>query len=96
MGSALRILLSLVLVLTIGLSAADAAARWTGRSATYPEANADPSTKMSRAPAGACGSTSCSNRPISSPMHHFAYRRGVSHKTCSTPRRSILPISPPR
>jgi predicted small lipoprotein YifL len=51
MGSALRILLSLVLVLTIGLSACGRRGSLDRPKATYPEAAADKSTKMSRAPA---------------------------------------------
>jgi len=51
MGSALRILLSLVLVLTIGLSACGRRGSLDRPKATYPEASADKSTKMSRTPA---------------------------------------------
>jgi predicted small lipoprotein YifL len=51
MGSALRILLSLVLVLTIGLSACGRRGSLDRPKATYPETRADKSTKMSRAPA---------------------------------------------
>lgn len=51
MGSALRILLTLVLVLTIGLSACGRRGSLERPKPTYPEAEADPSTKMSRAPA---------------------------------------------
>ncbi|MGD9502623.1 MAG: lipoprotein [Methyloceanibacter sp.] len=51
MGSALRILLTLVLVLTIGLSACGRRGSLERPKPTYPEAEADPSTKMSKAPA---------------------------------------------
>jgi predicted small lipoprotein YifL len=51
MGSALRILLTLVLVLTVGLSACGRRGSLERPKPTYPEANADPSTKMSKAPA---------------------------------------------
>jgi predicted small lipoprotein YifL len=51
MGSALRILLTLVLVLTIGLSACGRRGTLDRPKPTYPEAQADPATKMSKAPA---------------------------------------------
>ena len=51
MGSALRILLGYCWSCPWALAPADAEARWTGLSPTYPEAKADPSTKMSKAPA---------------------------------------------
>jgi predicted small lipoprotein YifL len=51
MGSALRILLTLVLVMTIGLSACGRRGTLDRPKPTYPEAQADPSTKMSKAPA---------------------------------------------
>ncbi len=50
MGSALRILLTLVLVLTIGLSACGRRGSLDRPKASYPETKADPSTKMSQAP----------------------------------------------
>jgi len=51
MGRALRILLTLVLMLTIGLSACGRRSTLDRPKPTYPEAVADPSTKMSKAPA---------------------------------------------
>ncbi len=51
MGSALRILLTLVLVLTIGLSACGRRGSLERPKPTYPETEADKSTKMSKAPA---------------------------------------------
>jgi predicted small lipoprotein YifL len=51
MGSALRILLTLVLVLTIGLSACGRRGSLDRPKPSYPETKADPSTKMSQAPA---------------------------------------------
>jgi predicted small lipoprotein YifL len=51
MGSAVRILLTLVLVLTIGLSACGRRGSLDRPKPTYPEAKADPSTTMSQAPA---------------------------------------------
>ena len=51
MGSALRILLTLVLVLTIGLSACGRRGSLDRPKANYPETKADPSTKMSQVPA---------------------------------------------
>jgi hypothetical protein len=51
MGSALRILLTLVLVLTIGLSACGRRGSLDRPKPTYPETKADPSTKMPQAPA---------------------------------------------
>jgi predicted small lipoprotein YifL len=50
MGSALRILLTLVLVLTIGLTACGRRGSLDRPKPSYPEAAADPSTKMSRVP----------------------------------------------
>jgi predicted small lipoprotein YifL len=50
MGSALRILLTLVLVLTIGLTACGRRGSLDRPKPSYPEASADPSTKMSRVP----------------------------------------------
>ena len=50
MGSALRILVTLVLVLTIGLSACGRRGSLDRPKPTYPETQADPSTKMSQAP----------------------------------------------
>ncbi len=51
MGSALRVLLTLVLVLTIGLSACGRRGSLERPKPNYPEKAADPSTKMSKAPA---------------------------------------------
>jgi predicted small lipoprotein YifL len=50
MGSALRILLTLVLVATIGLTACGRRGSLDRPKPSYPETKADPSTKMSRAP----------------------------------------------
>jgi predicted small lipoprotein YifL len=50
MGSALRILLTLVLVLTIGLTACGRRGSLDRPKPSYPETTADPSTKMSRVP----------------------------------------------
>jgi hypothetical protein len=51
MGSALRILITLLLVMTIGLSACGRRGSLERPKPSYPEAQADPSTKMSQAPA---------------------------------------------
>jgi predicted small lipoprotein YifL len=51
MGRALRILLTLVLMLTIGLSACGRRGSLERPKPNYPETVADPSTKMSKAPA---------------------------------------------
>ncbi|HXG77988.1 MAG TPA: lipoprotein [Methyloceanibacter sp.] len=51
MGSALRILLTLALVLTIGLSACGRRGSLDRPKPSYPETKADPSTKMSEVPA---------------------------------------------
>jgi predicted small lipoprotein YifL len=51
MGSALRILLTLVLVATIGLTACGRRGSLERPKPSYPETKADPSTKMSQAPA---------------------------------------------
>ena len=51
MGSALRVLLALVLVLTIGLSACGRRRLVGPAEAELSETAADPSTKMSKAPA---------------------------------------------
>ena len=51
MGTALRILLTFVLVLTIGLSACGRRGSLERPKPNYPETAADPSTKMSKAPA---------------------------------------------
>jgi predicted small lipoprotein YifL len=50
MGSALRILLTLVLVLSIGLSACGRRGSLDRPKPSYVETKADPSTKMSKAP----------------------------------------------
>jgi predicted small lipoprotein YifL len=50
MGSALRVLLTLVLVVTIGLAACGRRGTLDRPKASYPETKADPSTKMSKAP----------------------------------------------
>ena len=51
MGSALRILLSLVLMATIGLTACGRRGSLDRPKPTYPQTKADPSTKMSQTPA---------------------------------------------
>jgi predicted small lipoprotein YifL len=51
MGSALRILLTLALVLAIGLSACGRRGSLDRPKPNYPETTADPESKMSRAPA---------------------------------------------
>jgi len=51
MGSALRILITLALVLSVGLSACGRRGSLDRPKPSYPEAKADPSTKMSDAPA---------------------------------------------
>ncbi|HET7448809.1 MAG TPA: lipoprotein [Methyloceanibacter sp.] len=51
MGRAVRILFTLVLVLAVGLSACGRRGSLDRPRPSYPEAQADPSTKMSRAPA---------------------------------------------
>jgi predicted small lipoprotein YifL len=51
MGSALRILLTLALVLAIGLSACGRRGSLDRPKPSYPETQADPSTKMSKVPA---------------------------------------------
>jgi predicted small lipoprotein YifL len=53
MGSALRILLALVLVMAVavGLSACGRRGSLDRPATSYPEAKADPSTKMSKVPA---------------------------------------------
>ena len=50
MGSATRILLSLILVLTVGLTACGRRGSLERPEARYPEVAADPSTKQSQAP----------------------------------------------
>jgi len=50
MGSALRILLTLVLIVSIGLSACGRRGSLDRPKPSYPETKADPSTKMSKAP----------------------------------------------
>jgi uncharacterized protein YceK len=50
MGSALRILLTFALVVTIGLSACGRRGSLDRPKPSYPETKADPSTKMSKAP----------------------------------------------
>ena len=50
MGSALRILLTLALVVTIGLSACGRRGSLDRPKPSYPETKADPSTKMSKGP----------------------------------------------
>jgi predicted small lipoprotein YifL len=50
MGSALRILLTLALVLAVGLSACGRRGSLERPKPTYPETQADPSTKMSKVP----------------------------------------------
>jgi predicted small lipoprotein YifL len=51
MGSALRILVTLALVLAIGLSACGRRGSLDRPQPSYPETQSDPATKMSRAPA---------------------------------------------
>ena len=51
MGSALRILVTLALVLAIGLSACGRRGTLDRPRPSYPETQADPATKMSKAPA---------------------------------------------
>ena len=53
MGSALRILLAfmLVMAMAVGLSACGQRGSLDRPTASYPEAKADPSTKMSKVPA---------------------------------------------
>ncbi len=50
MGSALRILLAIALILTVGLSACGKRGSLDRPKPTYPETAADPSTKISQAP----------------------------------------------
>ena len=51
MGSAVRILLTLVLVLTIGLAGCGRRGSLDRPKPDYPETKADPSTKLSQVPA---------------------------------------------
>jgi predicted small lipoprotein YifL len=51
MGSALRILIALLLVVSVGLSACGRRGTLDRPKANYPEVKADPETKMSKAPA---------------------------------------------
>ena len=51
MGSALRILLTLVLVGSVGLSACGRRGSLDRPKANYPEVKSDPATKTSKAPA---------------------------------------------
>jgi predicted small lipoprotein YifL len=51
MGSALRILLALMLVISVGLSACGRRGSLDRPKPSYPEVKADPETKQSRAPA---------------------------------------------
>jgi predicted small lipoprotein YifL len=51
MGSALRILLTLALIAAVGLSACGRRGSLERPKPSYPETKADPSTKMSQAPA---------------------------------------------
>lgn len=50
MGSALRILLTLALLLAVGLSACGRRGSLDRPQPSYPETKADPSTKMSKVP----------------------------------------------
>jgi predicted small lipoprotein YifL len=50
MGSALRVLLALLLVVSVGLSACGRRGSLDRPKANYPEVKADPSAKMSRVP----------------------------------------------
>jgi uncharacterized protein YceK len=51
MGSAVRILLTLALIVAVGLSACGRRGSLDRPKPSYPETKADPSTKMSQAPA---------------------------------------------
>jgi predicted small lipoprotein YifL len=51
MGSALRILMVFLLVVSVGLSACGRRGSLDRPKPAYPETNADPSTKMSKVPA---------------------------------------------
>ena len=51
MGSALRILLTLALIFAVGLTACGRRGSLERPKPSYPETRADPSTKMSKAPA---------------------------------------------
>ena len=51
MGSALRILIAFLLVVTVGLSACGRRGSLDRPKPVYPEVKADPSTKMSQVPA---------------------------------------------
>ena len=51
MGSALRVLLALLLMVSVGLSACGRRGSLDRPKPAYPEAAADPSTKMSKVPA---------------------------------------------
>jgi predicted small lipoprotein YifL len=50
MGSALRVLVAIALILTVGLSACGKRGSLDRPKASGPETTADPSTKMSQAP----------------------------------------------
>jgi predicted small lipoprotein YifL len=51
MGRALRILIALLIVVSVGLAACGRRGSLDRPKPAYPEAKADPETKMSRAPA---------------------------------------------
>ena len=51
MGSALRILIGVLLVVSVGLTACGRRGSLDRPKPAYPETNADPSTKMSKVPA---------------------------------------------
>jgi predicted small lipoprotein YifL len=51
MGSALRVLLAIAVILSVGLSACGKRGSLDRPKPSYPETKADPSTKMSQAPA---------------------------------------------
>jgi len=51
MGSALRILIAIALILTVGLTGCGNRGSLDRPKPSYPETKADPSTKMSQAPA---------------------------------------------
>ena len=51
MGSALRILIAILLVVSVGLSACGRRGSLDRPKPSYPEVKADPSTKMSQVPA---------------------------------------------
>ena len=97
MGSALRILLALLLVVSVGLSRLR-----TPRLARPAEARLSRGGKPTRQPRCrrfrpvASGSTDCCNRLILPQCTISPTGAACPTRTCSTPRRSTLPASPPR